>query len=127
MIETQEITEPKRDSLYWAKYWLKVKTKLNCNNFDEQVKELREKIRKDLEKAQLFYAIHYHEREDTKENREKLKVCNDFQIKCKEIISICDAILGNQEVLVIPEEELIKRKNVYTLGLDEKEKGVVKK
>ena len=65
--------EPTRDNLYWAKYWLKMKEKTGCNNFDDNASEMRNKI----------FGVAWMTGEKTKED--------------EEVVKILDAILGADE------------------------------
>ena len=67
-MEIKEIEEPKRTDLYWAKYWLKMKEKTGCDNFDENAKNLKAKI----ETTECFM----FEKEKIKEHQETLEILN---------------------------------------------------
>jgi hypothetical protein len=70
-METSEIKEPIRNNLYWAKYWLNMKEKTGCNNFDENARQMRSKI----------FGLAWMTGEKTKED--------------EEVVKILDAILGD--------------------------------
>ncbi len=65
--------EPNRSDLYWAKYWLEMKTKTGCDNFDNQARAMRSRI----------FGVAWMTGEKTKED--------------EEVVKILDAILGDRE------------------------------
>ena len=72
-METSKIEEPVRSDLYWAKYWLKMKKKTGCDNFDNQARHMRSRI----------FGLAWITGEKTKED--------------EEVVKILDAILGADE------------------------------
>ncbi len=69
---------------------------LEClETFKKRAKTILEEAESEMEKAQLFYAITYHERPDTEENRKRLEVCDNYQNQLRETITIINKKLGN--------------------------------